>query len=79
MTETILASLGWSDHFARQAGPHGAPARVAAVQRDRLSVLGAEGALTLAVAGSTGGFAVGDWVLHDDHAVTRRLTPRTDP
>lgn len=78
MTEPTLASLGWSESLARQAGPDDTPARVAAVQRDRLSLLGAGGGLSLPVHGSTGAFAVGDWVLHDGTRVTRRLTPRTE-
>lgn len=76
MTTFTLAGLGWSDHFARQVPPDATPARVAEVQRAHLVLLSPDGPLTLRAAGPTGGFAVGDWVLHDGARVTRRLSPR---
>jgi ribosome biogenesis GTPase len=66
-----LASLGWSSDFLRQIDidePAGhAPARVTGVHRDRLAVLTEAGAAELRLPPnlSTGGIAVGDWVLAD--------------
>ncbi|MDH5531228.1 MAG: ribosome small subunit-dependent GTPase A [Paracoccaceae bacterium] len=83
MTQThyTLADLGWSAEFLAQLTPEevGAvtPARVAAVHRDRLSVLTETGPrlLSLPPNSSTGDFAVGDWVLADPETdrVTRLL------
>ncbi len=79
MTEQTLASLGWTPHFARQAlaAPDLTPARVAEVHRSHLVIFGATGAQELPVKGSTGDFAVGDWVLHDGARVLQRLEPVT--
>lgn len=80
MTGFSLADLGWSDHFARQADalPELAPARVSGVARDLLTLLGPEGERVLRPPGSTGGFAVGDWVMTDGQRALHRLTPRTE-
>jgi ribosome biogenesis GTPase len=77
----ILASLGWSDHFAYQLAPGDLPARVTDVSRSHLDALGPEGALRLRAPGGPGAFAVGDWVAHDgtgDGAAARRLGPLTE-
>ena len=73
-----LSSLGWTPHFTRQVDPDESlsPARVAAVHRSHLTVL-PEG-LRLFVPDGTGRYAVGDWVLHDDAHVLRRLEPTTE-
>lgn len=66
-----LTDLGWNAHFLRQIDiddiANAVPARVSAVHRDRVEVLGAEGAesLHLPPGLSTGEIAVGDWVLID--------------
>jgi ribosome biogenesis GTPase len=73
-----LASLGWSSHFDRQAAPGDAPARVVAVQRDRLAALGADGDLSLLAPEGAGAYAVGDWVLHDGARALRRLDRLTE-
>lgn len=87
MIHPDLASLGWSDHFAGQFddGPH-APARLIGVERDHVMALDpAHGPdpLRLVVPrelgeAGTGGLAVGDWVLHDEAQVLRRLAPTTE-
>lgn len=82
MTDLTLADLGWSAHFAAEAADSPAhPARLSSVARDRLTGLspGGERLLLPPAHSSTGDFAVGDWVLHDDqNRVTRRLTPVTE-
>lgn len=78
MTHPTLADLGWSDHFARLAGPDPRAARLSAVHRDRLDALSPEGPLSLLPKGSTGDHAVGDFVLHDGTQVLSRLARRTE-
>lgn len=78
MTHPTLSDLGWSDHFARLAGPDPRAARIAAVHRDRLGALSPEGPLMLVPKGSAGGYAVGDFVLHDGVQVLERLAPRSE-
>lgn len=78
MTHPTLADLGWSDHFARLAGPEPRAARIAAVHRDRLAALSPEGPLTLIPKGPAGSHAVGDFVLHDGTHALERLPPRTE-
>lgn len=80
MTFPTLADLGWSDHFARQLDPDitASPARIAEIRRDRVHVLSPEGARILTTPEPTGTYAVGDWVLHDDARVVRRLSPLTE-
>lgn len=76
----ILASLGWTPHFARQVDPDDAlvPARVTEVQRSHLVALGAGGPLRLVTSDGVGSYAVGDWLLHDGARALRRLTPLTE-
>lgn len=81
----ILKSLGWSAEFLRQIeiDEIGAlpPARVTAVHRDRIAVLGEAGALSLQLPQglTTGEVAVGDWVLVDPETtrVARVLDRKT--
>ena len=76
-----LADLGWSADLLRQLTPDETatltPARVAAVHRDRLSVLTLAGSQMLSLPPdlSAGAVAVGDWVLADPaiNRVTRLL------
>jgi ribosome biogenesis GTPase / thiamine phosphate phosphatase len=79
-----LASLGWTDFFGDQVGPHEAnlvPTRIATVHRDRLTGISQTGQmdLTLPTQANTGDYAVGDWVLVDPHShlLHRRLTRKT--
>jgi len=68
MSDLTLASLGWSNHFAAQiTSSDGTPARVSAVDRDRVRAVTTDGALSLVTGPefSTGDIAVGDWVLTD--------------
>ena len=80
MTEQTLAGLGWHTAFARQVGAEdsGRPARIAEVMRDRLVALTPEGQITLATPDSAGLYAAGDWVLHEDGRVLRRLERQTE-
>lgn len=78
MTHPTLADLGWSDHFARQCGPEPRAARISAVHRDRLQVLSPDGPLSLVPRGHAGGYAVGDFVLHDGVLALERLAPQTE-
>jgi ribosome biogenesis GTPase len=80
LTGFSLSDLGWSDHFARQADalPGLAPARVSGVARDLLTLLDTDGEHVLRPPGSTGGFAVGDWLMTDGVRALHRLTPRTE-
>ena len=84
MTKTTLADLGWSAHqLAQCAGldlDATPPARICAVDRDRLSALTPEGQITCLPAGghTTGDYAVGDWVLLDGPRIAARLEPRTE-
>lgn len=74
-----LSDLGWSAHFAAQhvADPSLIPYRITAVHRDRLTGMNTEGATPLlTLHHPTGDFAVGDWVLADDHARVQRLLDR---
>ncbi len=71
-----LSALGWSETFAEQVQPDEAelaPARVAEVHRDRLSVFTPDGTLRLIPTEPAGDYAVGDWVLHDGVHAQRRL------
>jgi len=77
LTEHILAGLGWSAHFARQIADGETPARISAVHRDRFEAISPEGALSLISHDETGRFAVGDWVVHEDSTIQRRLDPLT--
>ena len=81
----ILNSLGWSAEFLRQIEIDEIgvlpPARVTAVHRDRIAVLGEGGALSLQLPQglTTGEVAVGDWVLVDPETgrVARMLDRKT--
>lgn len=78
MTGYSLSDLGWSDHFARLAVGHDGmtPARVSGVARDVLTLLSPEGEARVTPKESTGGFAVGDWVMTDGVRAVVRLAPR---
>lgn len=80
MTAFTLASLGWSDHFARQVATDdpATPARVSAVSRADLTVLGPDGPTSVITSDSTGLYAVGDWVMTLGPRVTARLDRRTE-
>jgi len=78
-----LRDLGWSAHFLSQLAPEEAealtPARVAEIQRDRLTVLTGEGPVSLVLPAdiSAGDVAVGDWLLIEpDAARVLRLLDR---
>ncbi|WP_236626256.1 ribosome small subunit-dependent GTPase A [Actibacterium mucosum] len=79
-----MTDLGWSNFFARQSG--GAPegvcfGRVAEVQRDMVTVLGPDGAVTCETKGglSTAEIAVGDWVaLSADGRIDHVLDRQTE-
>ncbi|NDR57078.1 ribosome small subunit-dependent GTPase A [Aliiruegeria sabulilitoris] len=81
MNNHTLSDLGWSAHFRKQClDATGTPARISSVARDRLEAIGEAGIVSLSLTGgqSTGEFAVGDWVLHDDgFRVVERLEPKT--
>lgn len=77
-----LIALGWSPFFADQVVDRpGVPARIGMVHRSRMSAIGTEGPIKLALAHhtNTGDYAVGDWVLIDPDARTllSRLERRT--
>lgn len=80
MTETTLTSLGWTPFFARQleGDETGTPARVTAVHRASITVLGPQGIATLLPPEQAGNYAVGDWVLHDGTVVIRLLDRQTE-
>ncbi|KAA9005265.1 ribosome small subunit-dependent GTPase A [Histidinibacterium aquaticum] len=82
MTHPTLADLGWREAFARQCDPADPPpARLARVDRDRVTALTPDGPLTLTCPPglSTRELAVGDWVLHDpaSQRIAHRLEPQT--
>ncbi len=77
MTSFTLSDLGWSDHFARQTSPDGAPMRVAAVHRDSVDAIGETGPARLTLPFETGALAVGDWVRSRDGRVTDILARQT--
>ncbi len=79
-----LPALGWNAFFAEQCGPEDVgllPARIATVHRARMSAIGQEGPIRLAlpVHTDTGAYTVGDWVLVEPgtHAIGRLLERRT--
>ena len=80
MTDLTLASLGWSPFFEaqRDADDIGTPARVTAVHRASVTVLGPQGIATLLPPEQAGNYAVGDWVLHDGTVITRLLHRQTE-
>lgn len=81
MTLYSLPDLGWSDHFARQITEDDAPftpARISEVHRTQLVALTETGETRLHPNEPASAYAVGDWVLAQDSAVQRRLTPITD-
>ena len=69
-----LTSLGWRPFFAAQLDrpelAAGRPARIAAVHRGRVELMGEEvpDSVTLAGGAATSGIAVGDWVVVDPDA-----------
>lgn len=75
-----LAALGWSAHFARQVAPDNTatPARICAVHRARLDVLGTAGPLSLHPAAPAGDYAVGDWILADGDRASPPLDRLTE-
>jgi ribosome biogenesis GTPase len=81
LNDITLASLGWTDHFARQtegADPALRPARLTGIERSRVTALTPDGALALIPHQAAGSLAVGDFVLQDGVAVRQRLTPLTE-
>jgi len=76
LTCLSLADLGWSAHFARQAGPDDLPARIVDVHRDRVQALTPGGAVALRC-DDTGSIAVGDWVTQDRSRVLRILNRKS--
>ena len=83
MNSNNLAALGWSDDFLGQVTVEEAdtttPARVTAVHRARIEVLGEAGALDLIPASnlSTANVAVGDWLVARDGVALRVLDRRS--
>lgn len=76
MNRQKLADLGWSAFELSQLDLSELgllPARVAAVHRARLDLLTESGPVSLTPPGSTGDFAVGDWLLLDAARLVRRL------
>ncbi|NVO58178.1 ribosome small subunit-dependent GTPase A [Rhodobacteraceae bacterium B1Z28] len=74
-----LSDLGWSTHFAAQhaANPTCDPFRITAVHRDRLIGINPVGeSPLLSLDRPTGDFAVGDWVLADEHKRIQHLLER---
>lgn len=80
MNQDFLTGLGLSAHFARQIeiDAEVTPARIAEVARDHVIALTEAGPLALVTPDSTGGYAVGDWVLHDGARVTALLDRQTE-
>ena len=79
MTTTSLADLGWSAHFDRQTGgTDDTPFRLAEVHRNAVSAISPDGPARLNTPDTTGGIAVGDWVLARDGAVTRVLDRQSE-
>ncbi|MEJ6478445.1 MAG: ribosome small subunit-dependent GTPase A [Octadecabacter sp.] len=80
MTELTLTSLGWTPFFEHQrdTADIGTPARVTAVHRASVTVLGTDGTATLLPPEQAGNYAVGDWLLHDGTVVTRLLSRQTE-
>ncbi|WP_299892828.1 ribosome small subunit-dependent GTPase A [uncultured Ruegeria sp.] len=75
----FLSDLGWSHHFAAQHAANSScvPFRITAVHRDRLTGLGTDGETPLLTLDRpTGDYAVGDWVLADEHNRIRTLLDR---
>ncbi len=74
----LLHALGWRDFFAQQLGagsePELEPARIVAVHRDRVEVIGAayRGGIQLSGTSSRLSVTVGDWVLIDRSGPTVR-------
>lgn len=82
MTEEVLASLGWRQHFAVQLDVNDSkylPVRVLAAHRGRVDVIGAafEGSVALTRRSAAMHVTVGDWVLVEQSgpAIVRRLEP----
>ena len=79
MNESVLESLGWRPFFAAQLSDAGTlrPARVVAVHRGRVEVIGVGFEAAVALTGNSAGLGitVGDWVLldPDDPALRERL------
>lgn len=77
MTFSDFDGLGWSSHFAAQVAPDAQIARISAVHRDAAQAFAPQ-PLRLRVPMGTSQIAVGDWVTHDGHSVTRILERRTE-
>lgn len=77
---TTLQTLGWSDHFARQAVlvDEDHPVRVTAVHRSRLDGLSERGPMSLSPTLSAGVYAVGDWVIATGAAASGPLDRITE-
>ncbi len=77
-----LIELGWSTHFMMQLQDDELQtlpvARVTQVHRNQMIGIGHQGEFTLSVPGhgSTGDYAVGDWVVYDAHAQVVRALDR---
>ncbi|KZL19649.1 putative ribosome biogenesis GTPase RsgA [Pseudovibrio axinellae] len=77
-----LNELGWSAHFMMQLHEHELQtfpvARITQVHRNQLIGISNEGELSLSVTnhGSTGEYAVGDWVVFDEHLQVVRMLDR---
>ena len=83
MTSSILAGLGWSAFFLRQLDlPELSltPARIAEVQRDRVTALTADGPAVLRLPPDLpmAELTVGDWVLAEGGRILRRLDRQSD-
>ncbi|MEE9334522.1 MAG: ribosome small subunit-dependent GTPase A [Granulosicoccaceae bacterium] len=79
-----LTDLGFSAYFLSQLGldelGHLLPMRIVEVQRDRLTALGENGPLEVALTADApaGNIAVGDWILIDaEHSLVRLLVPKS--
>jgi ribosome biogenesis GTPase / thiamine phosphate phosphatase len=78
--DPALADLGWSAFFEQQrdSAGTGSPARLLEVKRDHVVGLTPSGQVILVTPDSTGAYAVGDWVLHDNGKVSARLDRHTE-
>ena len=74
-----LRDLGWSPFFAQQLDGDAPPLRIAQVHRDRIEAISPDGTqmLTTPPETPTGAFAVGDWILAEDHCISHLFDRQT--
>jgi ribosome biogenesis GTPase / thiamine phosphate phosphatase len=77
---SLLASLGWDEHFAAEFAPLAPthfPARVTRVDRGAAELITETGSLRVELTSQLGEVTVGDWVAVADSTVASVLTRRT--